>query len=238
MSVLVVTGTGTGVGTTVVTAALAALAAARGSPVAVVKPAQTGVEPGEPGDLDVVRRLAGVLDLHEYARFPAPLAPAAAARAAGRTPVDLPGCARRIRALAGQRRLVLVDGAGGLLVRYDEDGGTVADLARELAAPVLVVAAPGRGTANAAALTLEALASRGLALAGVVLGCWPAQPDLAARADLRDLETLAARPLAGALPEGAAALEAPEFLTLAHAALAPSLGGTFDGARFRRTSGI
>jgi dethiobiotin synthetase len=80
VSVLVVTGTGTGVGKTVVTAAVAALAAARGSRVAVVKPAQTGVDADEPGDLAEVRRLAGVTDLHELARYPDPLSPAAAAR--------------------------------------------------------------------------------------------------------------------------------------------------------------
>ena len=79
MSVLVVTGTGTGVGKTVVTAAVAALARDRGSRVAVVKPGQTGVLPGEPGDLDDVRRLSLVDDLHEHARFPDPLAPAALA---------------------------------------------------------------------------------------------------------------------------------------------------------------
>ena len=78
MSVLVVTGTGTGVGKTVVTAAVAALARDRGSRVAVVKPGQTGVALGEPSDLEEVRRLALVDDLHEHARFPDPVAPAAA----------------------------------------------------------------------------------------------------------------------------------------------------------------
>ena len=57
---LVVSGTGTEVGKTVVTAAVAALALARGGRVAVVKPAQTGEPPGSTGDLEVVRRLSGV----------------------------------------------------------------------------------------------------------------------------------------------------------------------------------
>jgi dethiobiotin synthetase len=234
MSVLVVSGTGTEVGKTVVTAAVATLAAARGSSVAVVKPAQTGVRPDKPGDLDEVRRLSGVTDLHEYARFPDPLSPAAAARLAGLPPLDLAKAATRIRALAAERRLVLVEGAGGLLVRYDEDGATIADLAHELRAPVLVVAHPALGTLNHTALTLEAMAGRGLDLAGVVLGSWPAAPDLAARCNIRDLETLAARPLAGALPEGAGRLHPAEFLTVARATLAPALGGTFDAADFRR----
>ena len=234
MSVLVVSGTGTGVGKTVVTAAVAALAAARGADVAVVKPAQTGVAPGEDGDLDVVRRLAGVTALHEHARFPDPLSPAAAARRADRVPVDLRASAHRIAELAREHRLVLVEGAGGLLVRYDEEGTTIAELAHTLQAPVLVVTAPGLGTLNHTALTLEAMAHRGLELAGVVLGSWPAAPDLACRSNVRDLETLAARPLAGALPEQAAGLDAAEFLLLARAALAPALGGTFDAADFRR----
>jgi dethiobiotin synthetase len=234
MSILVVSGTGTEIGKTVVTAALATLAAARGSSVAVVKPAQTGVGRDEPGDLDTVRRLSGVTDLHEYARFPHPLSPAAAARLSGLPPLDLGTAATRIRALAEQRRLVLVEGAGGLLVRYDEEGATVADLARALRAPVLVVAPPVLGTLNHTALTLEAMAGRGLDLAGVVLGSWPAAPGLAERANIRDLETLAARPLAGALPDRAGRLHPAEFLTAARAGLGPAFGGTFDAADFRR----
>jgi len=233
VSVLVVSGTDTGVGKTVVTAALATLAAERGASVAVVKPAQTGVRPDEPGDLDEMSRLSGVTDVHEYGRFPAPLSPAAAARVAGLPPVELTVAAERIAALAASHRLVLVEGAGGLLVRYDEDGTTIADLARALRASVLVVGRPTLGTLNHAALTLEALAGRGIDLAGVVLGSWPARPDLACRANVRDLETLAARPLAGALPEGASSLHPAEFLVTARRGLAPSLGGTFDAADFR-----
>ena len=229
-----VTGTGTGVGKTVVTAAVAALAAARGSRVGVVKPAQTGARPDEPGDLDEVRRLAAVTDLHEHARFPDPLSPAAAARHRGLPPVDLYDRAATVRTLAADRDLVVVEGAGGLLVRYDEEGTTIADLARTLSADVLVVVDAGLGTLNHTALTLEAMADRGLRLAGVVVGAWPAEPDLACRSNVRDLETLAARPLAGALPAGAGALDPVDFLLAARAGLAPALGGTFDAADFRR----
>lgn len=234
MSVLVVTGTGTGVGKTVVTAAVAVLAAARGSRVAVVKPAQTGTGPGDGGDLDDVRRLAGVTDLHEHARFPDPLSPAAAARAAGMPALDLRSTADVVRALAQDRDLVLIEGAGGLLVRYDEDGATIADLARDLGADVLVVVSASLGTLNHTALTLEALAHRGLTLAGVVIGAWPGDPDLACRSNVRDLETLAARPLAGAIREGAGDLDGPEFLLASRNGLGPALGGVFDAADFRR----
>jgi len=240
VSVLIVSGTGTEVGKTIVTAAVAALAAARGGGVAVVKPAQTGVAPGEPGDLETVARLAGVADTHEYARYPDPLSPAAAARLSGLPPLSLTRVAADVRKLAEERALVLVEGAGGLLVRYDEEGATLADLAHELGAPVLVVADPRLGTLNHTALTLESMAARGVETAGVVLGSWPdgsqnpaEVPDLAMRSNLRDLETLAARPLAGALPAGAGRLDPPEFLLAARAGLGPTLGGTFDAARFR-----
>lgn len=247
MSILIVTGTGTEVGKTVVTAAVAALAAARGGGVAVVKPAQTGVGAEEPGDLAEVSRLAGVTDTHEFARYPDPLSPAAAARISGLPALSLEQVAQDVRKLARERALVLVEGAGGLLVRYDEDGTTLADLARELGAPALVVADPRLGTLNHTALTLESMALRGVELAGVVLGSWPRPgngagiedgPDLAMRSNLRDLETLAARPLAGALPAGAGRLEPAEFLLAARAGLSPSLGGTFDSVRFRAQWGV
>ncbi|GAA4636590.1 dethiobiotin synthase [Actinoallomurus vinaceus] len=231
MSVLVVTGTDTGVGKTVVTAAVAALARARGASVAVVKPAQTGARPGQPGDLDEVRRLAGVGDLHEFARYTDALSPAAAARRAELPPPDLAAAAERIRSL--DRDLVIVEGAGGLLVRYDDDGATLADLAHTLRAPVLVAVRPGLGTLNHTALTLEAMANHGLEPAGIVIGAWPHRPGLDDLCNVRDLETIAARPLSGALPERSGRLDGPEFLLAARDGLAPHLGGVFDAAAFR-----
>jgi dethiobiotin synthetase len=235
MSVLVVTGTSTEVGKTVVTAALAALAVDRGTSVAVVKPAQTGVADGEPGDLAEVTRLSGCTETHELVRYPDPLSPAAAARRSGREPMDPARFYDLVLRLDREHELVLVEGAGGLLVRFDEDGTTLADLARGLRAPVLVVAGPQLGTLNHTALTLEALAHRGVELSGVVIGSWPADPGLAERSNLRDLETLAARPLLGVLPAGAGALGRDDFRAVAQARLGPQLGGSFDARAFRRT---
>jgi dethiobiotin synthetase len=230
---MLVTGTGTDVGKTVVTAAVAALARARGARCAIVKPAQTGVQDDEPGDLTAVTRLSGVTETFELVRYPDALSPAAAARLAGRTPLDPVAFYDLVLRL--DHDLVLVEGAGGLLVRFDEDGTTLADLARGLRAPVLVVVDPTLGTLNHTALTLESLAHRGVELVGLVLGSWPAEPGLAERSNLRDLETLAARPLLGALPAGAGTLSPGAFLEVARAGLAPQLGGTFDAREFRRT---
>lgn len=213
MSILVVTGTGTGVGKTVVTAAIAALAPS----VCVVKPAQTGVTDDEPGDLDeVVQRAGPHVRPVELARYPDPLSPEAAARRSGRPALTLDEVAGTVRRCDAD--LVLVEGAGGLLVRFSAQGLTLADVAVTLGAPVLVVTEAGLGTLNSTALTLEALARRDIPCAGLVLGCWPTAPDLPARSNVDDLRAMA--PLVGAVPEGAAGSPA-EWL-------APSLGGTFD----------
>ncbi|QNP62140.1 dethiobiotin synthase [Streptomyces genisteinicus] len=230
MSVIVVTGTGTEIGKTVVTAAVAAVAAAQGRSVAVLKPAQTGVAPGEPGDAAEVARLAGRITAVELARFPEPLAPATAARRAGLAPVGPERIAEAAGKLAAEHDLVLVEGAGGLLVRFDDTGSTLADAAALLGAPVLVVAPAGLGTLNATALTAEALRARGLTQLGVVIGSWPAEPDLAALCNRADLPVAAGVPLLGAVPGGAGSLGPEAFRAAAPDWLAPALGGRLDTA--------
>ncbi|KPC78105.1 MULTISPECIES: dethiobiotin synthase [Streptomyces] len=224
MTILVITGTGTEIGKTIVTAAVAA--AARDLRVAVLKPAQTGLAPGEPGDAAEVVRLAGAhVTAVELARFPEPLAPETAARRAGLAPVRPYEIAEAAQKLATEHDLVLVEGAGGLLVRYDGQGATLADAARLMAAPVLVVAPAGLGTLNATALTTEALRTRGLTCRGVVVGSMPAEPDLASRCNIEDLPVAAGAPLLGAVPAGAGALAPADFRARAASWLSPELGG-------------
>jgi dethiobiotin synthetase len=220
--ILAVTGTDTEVGKTVVTAALAGLVAGRGQRVAVVKPVQTGVAPDGPGDLDEVRRLSGVSDVHEFTRLAEPLAPATAARRAGVMVPDVSAMADSIRALEG-RDLILVEGAGGLLVELARDGGTLADLCSLLGAPLVVVARAGLGTLNAVALTCEAIRARNLECLGVVVGAWPADADLAATCNLEDLPRYARAPLLGRLPEDAGRLQRQVFLDLARDCLSQAL---------------
>ncbi|WP_314173678.1 dethiobiotin synthase [Streptomyces winkii] len=228
--ITVVTGTGTEVGKTVATAAMAAAALERGLSVAVLKPAQTGLAPGEPGDVQHVRHLAGgEVTVAELARYPEPLAPATAARRAGLPyvgPVQIAGEARR---LSERHDVVLIEGAGGLLVRYDEAGATLADTARLLEAGVVVVAAAGLGTLNATALTTEALRSRGLRTHGVVIGSFPAEPDLATRCNMDDLPEAAGARLLGVLPAGAGGMAPADFRAAAPSWLDPALCGSHEG---------
>ncbi len=209
--VIIVTGTSTGVGKSVATAALAATS--RGS-VCVVKPVQTGVADGMPSDADEVRRLSGV-DTHELATLAEPLAPDTAAR---RAEVAIPAVAEhadRVRELAASHDLVIVEGSGGLLVRLDTDGGTLldlaVDLARTLPVDVLVVAAAGLGTLNHTELTVGAVRARGLEPSGLVIGSWPDEPGLAERCNLEDLPRVSGLPVLAVLPEGAGAMTRAEF---------------------------
>ncbi|MGW7542971.1 dethiobiotin synthase [Streptomyces sp. NPDC054770] len=234
MPILVITGTGTEVGKTVTTAALAAAALAAGRSVAVLKAAQTGVRPDERGDADEVARLAGAVTASEVARFPEPLAPGTAARRAGMAPVRPRDVAEAAAKLATEHELVLVEGAGGLLVRFDAAGGTLADVARLLDAPVLVVASAGLGTLNTTELTARELRARELELLGVVIGSWPDSPDLAARCNVADLPEVAGAPLLGALPAGAGALAPADFRAVAPSWLSARLDGSWDAEAFRR----
>ena len=93
--------------------------------------------------------------------------------AARRQGVVLPTVAQyvdRFRAIEG-RDTVIVEGAGGLLVRLDADGGTILDLAAALTpVEVVVVVAAGLGTLNHTELTVAALHARGLEPTGPAAG--------------------------------------------------------------------
>jgi len=203
--ITVVTGTSTGVGKTVATAALAATAA--GS-VVVVKPVQTGAAQGD-SDAREVTRLTGV-EAQEWTVLDDPLAPDTAARRQG---VAIPTVADYAERLSSMPRDVIVEGAGGLLVRIDAEGGTLLDLAEALGAEVVVVVAAGLGTLNHTELTVEALRARGVAVRGLVVGAWPSEPGLAERCNLDDLTRIA--PVLAVIPEGAGALSREEFVAAA-----------------------
>lgn len=227
MRTTIVSGTGTGVGKTVVTAAVAAVAVAEGEHVVVLKPAQTGIEPDAPGDLAEVTRLVGPhVVTRELARYPEPLAPATAARRSGLPPLRVIDVVSAVTEIARTGAdLLLVEGAGGLLVRLNDDGETLADVAAALDAPVLVVATAGLGVLNTAALTAEALAHRGITHAGTVVGAYPDAPDLAERTNLADLPAVTGAPLLGVLPAGLGDADPERFLTMARCGLHPVLGG-------------
>jgi dethiobiotin synthetase len=231
--VVVVTGTDTGVGKTVATAAIAARAVAAGERVLVVKPVQTGVGGADPDvpDIDTVRSLAAV-DAVQFVALDEPLAPDTAARRQGVAIPTVREHVARIRELLAAEPaydLVLVEGAGGLLVRLDSEGGTLLDLARDLTfalrrrvddvtsspVEVVVVARAGLGTLNHTELTVTALRAVQVEPAGLVIGAWPSSPGLAESCNRDDLPRVTGVPVLGVVPDGAGSLDRTAFLAAA-----------------------
>lgn len=167
---LFVTGTDTGVGKTLVSCAVIRGLRSRGVDAAGMKPIETGVGPEGPLDAIALRDAAGASDPLEDVcpqQFALPAAPSVAALAESRS-VDFDAIRAAFGRIAGRRDFVVVEGAGGLLVPI-RDAETMADLARVLGLPLLIVARAALGTINHTLLTLEASAARGLPVIGVVI---------------------------------------------------------------------
>jgi dethiobiotin synthetase len=156
MSVLVVTGTDTGIGKTVFAAGLAGALGAH-----YWKPIQAGVDPA--GDKETVAALSGLSPgriLPEAYRLATPASPHLAARIDG---VDIHLDRLALPRVDGP---LVVEGAGGLLVPISETL-TMADLFAHWGQPVILCARTALGTINHSLLSIEALRSRGIPIAGI-----------------------------------------------------------------------
>jgi len=176
---LLVTGTDTDVGKTFVAAGLAAALRRRGVDVGVLKPVATG-RSEDARILLAASKSGDPLPLVNPIHLKAPLSPHLAAKLEGMR-VDLRVIDRAYKALVARHEVVIVEGAGGLLVPIRE-GFTFADLAKRLRWPLVIVARDALGTINHTSLTVEAARARGLKILGIVVNrSHPGRPDLAER---------------------------------------------------------
>ncbi len=201
-----ITGTDTGVGKTVVTAALATALRLQGLRVGVMKPVETGCPQEEgyllPQDalfLCAAAKCTAPQELIAPYTFAEPVAPAIAAELAGIT-INIKyirSCYERLRA---EHDVVLVEGAGGLLVPLTEHL-CMQDIAVELGLPVLIVARNMLGTINHTALTVTVARERSHIL-GVVLNStqFPAPFDIATQTNREALQRWGRAPLCCQLP--------------------------------------
>ncbi|MGH8702297.1 MAG: dethiobiotin synthase [Burkholderiales bacterium] len=193
------TGTDTGVGKTLVACTLLRAFAARGFKAVGMKPVASGGVTGGSGLVhdDVERLIAAgnVTAPREHVNpycFAPPIAPHLAASAAGMR-IDLDHIERCFNALAGAADVVIVEGVGGFRVPLGP-GVDTAQLAARLALPVVLVVGVRLGCLNHALLTAEAIAHRGLTLAGWVAN--HIDPRMAAADEnVRALEALISAPL-------------------------------------------
>ena len=202
-----ITGTDTGVGKTEIACALLRAYVASGFAVVGMKPIAAGARSvnGSLRNDDVERiRAAGNVRVARRVMnpylFAPPIAPhLAAERIGGR--IDPALIERAYRSLARRADIVIVEGAGGLLVPLNERADS-ADLARRMRLPVLLVVGMRLGCLSHALLTQSAMAARGLRFAG-----WFANRiDPRMRAYRENVETLKRR------------LDAPLLAEIAHRA--------------------
>lgn len=184
-----VTGTDTGIGKTYVTALILVELRRRGIKAGAFKPIACGS--GGRTDARIFRRLmCNEMSLDEinpvYLRRP--LAPSVAARLE-RKRIDLKKILRAFRKFASNYDVVLVEGAGGLLVPIRRKYFVV-DLARDLKLPVLIVGRAGLGTINHTLLTVRQAGAMGLTIAGIVLNNPTGRSGLAERTNVREIRQL------------------------------------------------
>jgi dethiobiotin synthetase len=213
-----IAGTDTGVGKTVIAAALIRALVRDGLRVAAMKPVAAGAGMTASGlrNADALTLLAAANVAAPYERvnpycFAAPIAPHIAARDAG-IAVDIELLRQRFAELASEADCVVVEGAGGWLTPIST-GASMADVAAALALPAVLVVGLRLGCLNHAFLTVDAVAARGVPLAGWVGNS--IDPEFERAAD--NIGELARRlhPAAAIVPY---ASHAPEALELPRAA--------------------
>ena len=166
-----VTGTDTGVGKTFVAVALLRALAARGVRAAGMKPVAAGQSPGTTcnADVEALAQADGLTlplrDRNPYAFLP-PIAPHLAAVESG-SRIDLEVIAAAWNRLRARADVIVVEGAGGVMVPLDERHD-ILDIAVRLELPVLLVVGLRLGCINHALLSAQAVRARGLRLAGWV----------------------------------------------------------------------
>jgi len=201
-----ITGTDTGVGKTVVGAALARFLSERGLKVGVMKPAESGVsDPSCPGpDASLLQWASGCgADEAQIApyRLRAPLAPSQAAKK-DQVFIDFGGLVATAKELGATHDFLIVEGAGGLMSPLT-GGFLMADLARSIGLPLLVVTTPRLGTLNHTLLTIFTAQQMEIPVAGYIVNRMPQQPDEAEEGAPHNLASLASADILGVLHETA-----------------------------------
>lgn len=163
-----VTGTDTEVGKTFTTCALLHVLRNQNIKAVGMKPIAAGTDAtGRNEDVEALLAASAIQAPRELVNpylFAPPIAPHIAAEETGQT-IDLALIVSSFNSLRGIADAVLVEGVGGFCVPLGPHADA-ADLAEKLALPVILVVGMRLGCINHALLTQQAIAARGLKLAG------------------------------------------------------------------------
>lgn len=201
MKGILITGIDTGVGKTYTALQLINAAQTSELRVSAMKPFETGCTvKGKnliPQDAVQLMNKCGTADIdmvNQY-RLKAPTAPFIAAMLEHKI-IDLKKVFRAYAALASRSDIIIVEGAGGLLVPITKDF-SFADLAKELSLMIVVVSSNKLGVINHTMLTVDCITSHGLKLLGVVLNNIDRKDDIAKTTNARALFSLLGKKFIG-----------------------------------------
>ncbi|MFO7593478.1 MAG: dethiobiotin synthase [Pseudomonadota bacterium] len=199
-----ITGTDTEIGKTWCSLGLMSHLQQQGHTVAAMKPVASGCETTTEGlrnDDALKLQAQASLNLayesvNPYAFEPA-IAPHIAAESSGRR-IDLSRITETFNLVRAKADYTVVEGVGGWRVPLNEEQ-SVADLAKALGLPVILVVGLRLGCINHALLSAEAIRADGCALAGWIGNC--VDPQMAQQANnVRTLEHWLEAPLLGVVP--------------------------------------
>ena len=200
-----ITGTGTGVGKTIVTAGIAGHFLSNGRNVSIMKPVQTGTGKSV-SDLETVKAIVpGITPLPKLLASPysfsLPASPLLAAKSENRE--INPNTILKAFNDASSRPdidVLLVEGAGGLLVPLTEEFLMI-DLISQMNIPAILVSAAGLGTVNHTLLSIEAMKKRNLKIAGIVINKMPVNPGAVEKDNVKTIEQIGGVPVIAVIRE-------------------------------------
>ncbi len=190
-----ITATDTGVGKTIISCAIALALKKKGIDVGVMKPFQCAGD-----DAEFLCRALGIKDERElinpyYAQEP--LAPYVAFKRA-KVKIDLEKVFKAYKELSRRHEVLIVEGAGGLLVPLKEDY-LVADLIRDLDVPAVIISRPGLGTINHTLLTQRYALDYGIKVKGIIINGYQGK-DKAEKTNPQAIKDFSDIPLLGIIP--------------------------------------
>lgn len=161
-----VSATDTEIGKTFVTCALASALCDRGMHVGVFKPVASGGYEDARLLKQASKCPAAIAEINPV-NFKPPIAPWTAARREGRR-ISIPKIQQTYRHMKQSSEVLLVEGAGGLMVPLSAKFMMI-DLIARLGAPVVLVTSTKLGTLNHTLMSVECLRRRKIPVAGLVL---------------------------------------------------------------------
>ena len=196
MAGIFITGTDTNVGKTMIAAAFSWLIRRKGIDVGVMKPFATAQKVYSKRyksiDTATLAQAARVRDADEEINpffYQVPAAPIMAARIANQSTPSISAAVKAFNKLASKHEFMIVEGIGGIMVPLTREA-YVADLARALKLPTIIVARATLGTLNHIILTIQICRCYGLNVQGIIVNGMPQRRGIAQKNLVLTIEEL------------------------------------------------